>query len=146
MAEREVLVKFEEQVKCAICLDTYTDPKQLPCHHVFCRGCLVKLVYRDPEGQLILNCPECRRVTPVPANGVAGLQPAFQTNNLLDMQSLLKKALTEKEDASGATKATHHCSEHPRGEIKLYCGDCAKFVCIKCVVSGAKAVQNKFLV
>ena len=85
-SEKKALNKLEEQITCPVCLDTFTDPKQLQCHHVYCRGCLVKLVERDEQGQLVLPCPNCRHVTPVPANGVRGLQPAFQTNNLLEIQ------------------------------------------------------------
>ena len=65
MAEK-ALKKVEDQlIDCSICLETYTDPKLLQCLHVFCRKCLVKLVVRDQQGQLILTCPICRQDTPV---------------------------------------------------------------------------------
>ena len=152
MAEKkEVLSKLEEQITCSVCLDTFTDPKQLQCHHVYCRGCLVKLVERDEQRQLVLSCPNCRQITPVPANGVRGLQPAFQTNNLLEIQGTLTKVLMaeRKESTSsnikdaapviaGPSKVLSYCSEHPNEEIKVYCEDCKKFTCFKCVVSGAR--------
>ena len=149
MAEKkEVLSKLEEQITCPVCLDTFTDPKQLQCHHVYCRGCLVKLVERDQLGQQVLSCPNCRQITPVPANGVRGLQPAFQTNNLLDIQGPLKKALSQEAQDSekkevplataGPRKVLSYCSMHSSEEIKVYCEDCKKFTCFKCVVSGAE--------
>ena len=153
MAEnKEVLSKFEEQIQCPVCLDTFTSPKLLQCHHVYCWGCLVKLVERDEQGQLVLSCPNCHKITPVPANGVKGLQPAFQTNNLLEMQGPLKKALSHdrKDDASvditdeapvsasTPIKVLSYCLEHASEEIKLYCEDCKKFNCVKCVISGAE--------
>ena len=93
----------------------------------------MKLVYRDPEGQLVLECPECRLITSIPPNGVTGLQPAFQTNRLLDMKSSLKKALAQIQETGAVTKATHYCLEHPSEEIKLYCEECIKFICWECV-------------
>ena len=79
------------QKHCSICLDTYTDPKLLQCFHVYCRKCLVKLVDRDQQGQLFLSCPICRQATPVPANGVAGLQSAFLITPLLEIVEEHKK-------------------------------------------------------
>ena len=88
----EVLKKlFEEQLNCSICLDTYTDPKLLQCFHVYCRQCLVPLVNQDQQGRLGLSCPTCRQVTPIPDRGVAGLQPAFHINHLLELQESLQK-------------------------------------------------------
>ena len=95
---KEALEKVEERLNCSICLDIYTDPKLLQCYHVFCRQCLVPLVVRDQQGRLGLTCPSCRQVTPIdPANrGVAGLQPAFHINHLLEIQESLKKAETQQ--------------------------------------------------
>ena len=103
---------------------------------------------RDQLGQQVLSCPNCRQITPVPANGVRGLQPAFQTNNLLDIQGPLKKALSQEAQDSekkevplataGPRKVLSYCSMHSSEEIKVYCEDCKKFICFKCVVSGAE--------
>ncbi len=86
------LKKLEDQLNCPICLDTYTNPKQLQCNYVYCQQCLVKLVIRDQQPQLSLPCPTCRQVTPVPASGVAGLQVAFHVNQLLEIVEEHKKA------------------------------------------------------
>ena len=156
MAEnKEVLSKFEEQIQCPVCLDTFTSPKLLQCHHVYCRGCLVKLVERDEQGQLVLSCPNCRKITPVPANGVSGLQPAFQTNNLLEIRAPLKKALSQTiiDDDSeikdspvtpAPSKILSYCSEHANEETKLYCEDCKEFACVKCVVSSARHHSHSY--
>ena len=79
----EAIKQLEEQLNCSICLDIYTDPKLLQCFHTYCRKCLVKLVVRDQQGDLSVTCPICRQATPVPANGLADIQSAFQTNGLL---------------------------------------------------------------
>ena len=97
MAEK-TLKKVEEELYCSICLDTYSDPKLLQCFHAYCRRCLVKLVVRDQQGQLIVTCPICRHDTPVPANGVAGLQPAFQINHLLEIMEEHKEGATHHQE------------------------------------------------
>ena len=95
---KEAIKKLDEKLKCAICLDTYTDPKLLQCFHIYCRKCLEKLVIRGQQGELSLTCPTCRQATtPIPANGVRGLQPAFHINRLLE----IKKSLNKVEDQLG---------------------------------------------
>ncbi len=96
MAVTIALKKLEEQLTCSVCLDTYTNPKQLQCHHVYCQQCLARLVVRDQQGQLSLTCPTCRQVTPVPADGVAGLQAAFRVNQLLKTSRCAPRIVEEK--------------------------------------------------
>ena len=92
---KKTLKKFEKELNCSICMNIYSDPKLLQCLHAYCRKCLVKLVVRDQQGQLILSCPMCRHDTPVPANGVAGLQPAFQINHFLEIIKEHKEAAAD---------------------------------------------------
>ena len=137
------LKKLEERLNCAICLDTYIDPKLLQCFHVFCRECLVKLVVRDQQGQLILACPSCRQATSVPANGVAGLQSAFQTNELLEVleEYYKKKAETSSPEEvmksdMPTKKGIPNCLEHADKERELYCETCSDLICWKCAIKG----------
>ena len=88
MTMKEVLEKIEEQLRCSVCLDTYTNPKQLLCHHVYCVDCLMP---KSQQGQLSVTCPLCRHVTPVPAGGVAGLQSAVHVAGLLEIQDSVTK-------------------------------------------------------
>ena len=148
MAEK-ALKKVEDQLDCSICLDTYTDPKLLQCLHVFCRKCLVKLVVRDQQGQLILTCPICRQDTPVPANGTAGLQPAFHINHLLEIAEELKKATADQPSSAERAERVSTsltptldrikvcCPDH-RKEVELYCKKCEEPICCRCLVTGAK--------
>ena len=120
MAE-EVVKKLEKQLNCLICLNTYTDPKLLQCNHVFCRDCLVGLAHRNPQG---LPCPTCRQVTPIPPSGVAGLQPAFQTNQfleILDQHEMVKKDIL-------------YCQQHQNRELELYCETCEELICFHCTI------------
>ena len=146
---REAISRLEEQLNCSICLDIYDDPKLLQCFHTYCRKCLVKLVVRDQQGDLFLTCPICRQATPVPANGVAGLQSAFLTNEFLRIRDdLIKKrdmavSLEEsKVDATPLTSSTKktipNCFEHVAKERELYCETCEELICVKCAIKGGK--------
>ena len=117
--------KLEDQLNCSVCLDTYNDPKQLQCNHVYCQKCLGRLVVQNQQGQVILTCPNCRQVTPVPANGVAGLPAAFQISQFLDILSEHKKA---KEGAL-------YCADHQDRELELYCESCEQLICLQCTIT-----------
>ena len=140
--------KLEEHLNCPICLDTYTDPKQLQCNHVYCRQCLVPLGVRDQQGKLGLTCPACRQVTPIPDRGVAGLQPAFHINRLLEIQQSFRVltvpaavqvgAVGEATSKVAPRTSLRHCFEHPEEELKLYCEPCGELVCLQCVIKGGK--------
>ena len=145
MAEEVLKKLFEEQLNCSICLDTYTDPKLLQCFHVYCRQCLVPLVDRDQQGRLGLSCPTCRQVTPIPDRGVAGLQPAFHINHLLEIQESLQKVENPAATPEGAAKDPdivepyfRFCFEHPEEELRLYCETCGELVCVQCIMKDGK--------
>ena len=148
MAEKKALKSLEDQLNCAICLNTYTEPKVLQCHHVYCRKCLARLVVRDEQGQLILTCPKCRHDTPIPADGVGGLQSAFEVNHLLeiideykknkDAVSSIKGAEGDVASSTSSKKLTPYCSEHEGKELELYCEKCEELICYKCVYKGSK--------
>ena len=102
---------------------------------------------RDQQGQLILTCPNCRQVTPVPANGVAGLQAAFQINHLLEIveehKTMTRRSVSssefEKESlSSGFTVEKIPCVEHPDKELELFCETCGEPICLKCIINTGK--------
>ena len=123
----EVLKKLADQLECSICLDSFTDPKLLQCFHVFCKDCLEPLVLRDQHG-LSLRCPNCRRSTLLPANGVSGLQPAFLVHHLFDIQDALQKV---KQGREGQKTLCEKCKK--KREANGFCRDCGKFVCEACI-------------
>ena len=161
---QEALQKLEDQLNCSVCLDTYSDPKQLQCQHVFCRKCLVKLVVKDQQGQFTLTCPVCRHVTPVPATGAMSLQPAFQINNLLEVYDAIKKIqgipsvappaetvvegdLTESQTHSLPSRTysgtAKKCFDHGE-ELKLYCNACSHLICFHCVIRGGDHADHDY--
>ena len=154
MAE-SALKKVEDQLNCSICLDIFTDPKLLQCLHVFCQTCLVRLVFRDEQGQLVLSCPNCRQLTPVPANGVAGLQPAFLINHLLDIAEDLRREKEAPASAEGADTSyaslppsqeeVSFCSEHGEEKLKLYCETCGELICLHCDLNTGKHHKHDYV-
>ena len=132
------LKKLEDQLNCPVCLDTYTNPKQLQCQHIYCQQCLRRLVERDQQGQLVLICPNCRQVTPVPANGVAGLPAAFHINNLLELQDTLKEQKKAKEGVL-------YCADHQERELELYCESCEQLICFQCTIAEHRSHNFKLV-
>ncbi|XP_071137266.1 E3 ubiquitin-protein ligase TRIM45-like [Mytilus edulis] len=58
---------FADLLTCTICLETFKQPKYLPCLHTFCESCIntyiVSTVKEDKtEG---FKCPVCRRLVPI---------------------------------------------------------------------------------
>ena len=86
---RGVVEKLEEEIMCSKCKRRYENPKFLQCCHVFCERCVVI----EEVGQLTVNCPdpECRRPTPLPEDGVAGLQLATHIHCLFGILDTLKR-------------------------------------------------------
>ena len=141
--------KLKDQLTCSVCLDIYTDPKVLQCHHTYCQKCLVGLVQQDQQGRLTLACPTCHQVTPVPASGVAGLQSDFRINQLLELKdedfqeytaaSPEEVALTCSEASLiSHKKVTQYCLEHVDRKIELFCESCSEVICYKCIKKGGK--------
>ncbi|CAH1241035.1 TRIM3 [Branchiostoma lanceolatum] len=56
--------------RCRLCGDAVTNPRLLTCWHVFCQDCLIG--YNIEEH--FVKCPCCKEITPLPQEGVAGLQ------------------------------------------------------------------------
>ena len=123
----EALKKLEDQLTCAICLDSFKQPKMLNCFHVFCEHCLQRLVVQEREGQLSLRCPTCRRSTLLPqATGVSSLQSAFYVHHLFDVQNVLEKTKEPKKvQCEKCTKVSRPATS--------FCRDCGQFVCASCV-------------
>ena len=117
-----VLIKMKNELKCIICMEPYTDPKILQCHHIYCQECLNNL---ERESAQPLQCPICRQVTP---NGVAGLQNAFFINRFLEILA-----------------SVSYCSEHDSKESELYCESCEAFICWKCVSNCGKHHSHNYI-
>ncbi|KAK3577192.1 hypothetical protein CHS0354_037532 [Potamilus streckersoni] len=70
MANNVTLISSDAQgLRCPICLDVYTAPKNLPCLHTYCQHCLQSYIMQNvPKGKKVVSfsCPECKKETPSP--------------------------------------------------------------------------------
>ena len=121
---KDEIKKIDSKLECSICLDTFKQPKLLPCYHVFCKSpCLEKLVIK---GSRSLTCPTCRHVVPLSERGVAGLQSDFHIDHLFEIRNALNKS---------AESAKTYCGNCEKETSTGYCQECQDFLCDKCQVN-----------
>ncbi|XP_066292356.1 tripartite motif-containing protein 2-like [Branchiostoma lanceolatum] len=118
----------DEFLVCHICLETFKQPKMLPCLHTFCQPCLERLLATEPVGKL--SCPTCRQDVPLPEYGVQGLKSNFLVGKLHDI-------LQQQPKEKGKTSETHEngvpCTACERGNpAELYCMECTDYLCQVC--------------
>ena len=49
-----------DDVNCPVCLDTFANPRSLPCGHSFCHTCLNNHI-NETVKRASFNCPLCRK-------------------------------------------------------------------------------------
>ena len=132
IATKDALEKLDAQLECSICLDTFKQPKLLPCFHVFCKSpCLEKLVAKDGHS---LTCPTCRYIVPLSEKGVDGLQSDFHIDRLFEVRDAFNKAAEPTET---------QCDSCENGRATGYCRDCSEFVCDECQAVHKKLKKMK---
>ena len=118
-ASAEVRKKVDDNLTCEICHDTYTEPpKLLQCHHVFCKECLERLLYKDCD-QSTIPCPTCRSVTVVPSGDISCLQSDFHMEHLFEIRDILDNSETK-------------CGKCESEKATLFCHNCEEFICRSC--------------
>ena len=110
------LSELEGLLTCSVCLEFFTNPKTLPCHHSFCQVCLENLPQETPRS---LSCPTCRRRTDLPNGGAAALSAAFYLDKCREIYSQMKKDVS-----------CNNCGEN---NATGYCQKCHQSLCTKCI-------------
>ena len=122
MAEYIDFGELEPMLTCAICLETFIDPRMLDCAHTYCLTCLETLVAKlsltGGNQETCVKCPSCRIVTTLPPAGIEGLKINFLLNCI---QNLRKKS---EDDQCGLCIR----KENP---VAL-CQDCNVWLCHYC--------------
>ena len=104
-------------------MQLYTNPKQLPCLHIFCLQCLNNLARTSARGGKI-KCPLCQREVAVPESGTLETLPnCFHMKNLLDILAI--------KECNNAKVTCENCER--KSEEASYCFHCGKFWCNDCV-------------
>ncbi len=103
----------EEELKCPVCVEPFTDPVHLPCGHNFCQTC-IQVVWNmdDPktsrEGPLF--CPECQILLPPDLELEINLdlqrkvQDAFARAPLLEESSQMSPSIIMCDQCIGKTE------------------------------------------
>ena len=118
-----LMYNLREEVTCSVCMQLYTNPKQLPCLHIFCLQCLNNFA-RTSARYGKIKCPLCQREVAVPESGTLETLPnCFHMKNLLDI-------LTIKE-CDTAKVTCENCER--KSEEAAYCFHCGKFWCNECM-------------
>ena len=112
--ESEIL----EDLTCAVCQSTYSDPRLLSCLHSFCKQCLSKLIARGFKSSTI-KCPLCRNEHVLPlSEGVDGLMSNTQ------LASKLQSFLSPPPQPS--------CGECEDANVVSFCENCQNYLCGLC--------------
>ncbi len=77
-------------LQCAICWDTYHDPRALPCQHGFCRECLEQCVASSKDKKTLV-CPTCREEVKISKDQVKNLPVHFLVSSLKDTVDMEQK-------------------------------------------------------
>ncbi|XP_046834478.1 B-box type zinc finger protein ncl-1-like isoform X1 [Vespa crabro] len=108
--------------QCTLCMSKLCSPRVLSCLHVFCEGCLDKLLMDgagDSKVESILECPLCHQETSVSSKGAASLTCDYVLTNILDMFAIENMAVL-----CTSCKAKENAVAR--------CSDCANFLCPNC--------------
>ncbi|XP_072014187.1 E3 ubiquitin-protein ligase TRIM71-like [Amphiura filiformis] len=115
-------------LNCAICLDTFHDPRALPCQHGFCRECLEQCVASSTDKQTLV-CPTCREEVKISKDSVKDLPVHFLVSSLKDTVDMEEKALIPSPDT-----ICSNCNASGN-KAKVRCVDCKEYLCDTCYTS-----------
>lgn len=134
------------QLNCTVCLETFKDPKVLPCLHTFCATCLERMVSatrtkgtgipvdKSPGKSVgVLICPQCRKEHAIPEGGIRNFLTDFS------IASSVVKAGAKKQ---GEVEVLP-CEECDSNEQAIaHCAQCCSYLCEYC--SGAHKRMKRY--
>ncbi|XP_070566940.1 tripartite motif-containing protein 2-like [Ptychodera flava] len=128
---KQLLTDIDDKVLlCAICMGRFKSPKILPCYHTFCEPCLTEWVKAN-NGQLI--CPTCKKLCPLPSEGVRALD---RNRFIDDLLGVIGDVRPDRSDMA----VCELCEK----EAKHWCGDCGgHFFCNNCIQNHSKLTVLK---
>lgn len=113
---------------CAICRETFIDPKVLSCFHTFCRPCLE----REQTHPDRVTCVTCRVDSTLPSGGVHGL-----LTNLVIAAAVEQDADLLGPPRASTSSPTARCTgcKSKESDAIARCIDCANYLCPNCVMA-----------
>jgi len=121
----EIRRQLNSMTECAICSETYDDPRILPCVHTYCFKCIDGFCGRKSPGEKA-ECPLCRNEFEIPKSGVAGLRKNFIVEQLKEVADMSNDRC--EGSCSGARKPP-----------TLFCVECGRRLCETCADSHCRS-------
>ena len=106
-------------LECPICLQEFKDPLIIPCHHSFCRACLVQWVALYPLKRNKFMCPVCKTENEAPSKGVGGFPSSFIVEQMKDLLPRHRAWYPP-------------CENHPGEDLRFFCQTCEILICRDC--------------
>jgi len=128
-------MQMRNVMECSLCLQTFTDPKGLPCMHTFCLHCLQQYCGDKNPGTQV-PCPICRKLFLVPKKGIQEIP-----TNFIVSQMLIAMAASTSLGETKKYNKLQNCKHHPDRNVKVYCFDCKIAICALC--HGSKHAAHK---
>jgi len=119
----EKMASLVDMVQCTICLETFTNPKMLPCIHTFGLECLRKFCKDNDSGEDVA-CPLYRKLFTVPLKGIQGLPNNFFMNQLMQVN---QSQGTTSEALDNNTQC-ELCLDH-EVQSTAFCIECDQYIC-----------------
>ena len=114
--------EINDLTECAICTETFLQPKIIPCLHTFCLKCLERYCTGKKPGDS-MECPLCRSIFVIPIGGVSKLRNNIYVEKLIEASLRLKSKPPFQWELCGCRS----------GKVNsIYCRDCNVAACHKC--------------
>ncbi|XP_065271861.1 zinc finger protein RFP-like [Emys orbicularis] len=117
MAAENPVESLQEEAKCPICLEYFTEPVTLECGHNFCRACISQCWEGSDKAA---SCPQCRETVQQ-----RNLRPNRQLANMVE---IAKRLNFQTAKGAGGDRV---CGEHQE-TLKLFCEEDQTPICVVC--------------
>ncbi|XP_077122839.1 E3 ubiquitin/ISG15 ligase TRIM25-like [Ranitomeya variabilis] len=121
---------LREELDCAICLSTYTDPVMLRCGHNFCQVCIDRVLDTQDESG-VYSCPECREEFQQ--------RPALMRN--LGLRNIMENLLFTPSTQTERGICCTYCVDSPVPAVRS-CLHCEAFLCDKHLRVHSKSAEH----
>ncbi|WAR01468.1 TRI45-like protein [Mya arenaria] len=122
----------EDFLTCALCHDEYTDPRELPCLHAFCKSCISDHMTKATKGQRApksFDCPVCKRYVDAPDPH----QPPTAWSDMLPASHLLTSLMDSVRLRNDVSKCDPCFRRKDKVIAAKWCKECAEALCEQCV-------------
>lgn len=121
-------------INCALCFEKYKTPRNLPCKHALCHGCLSAHIKATCDKfcspPLGFSCPICRSFIPGP--GVLGQYPVEVWANHFPENMFLNFKAEKLASLSNVTCGPCKTGGENGVQAENWCMECADALCKKC--------------